>query len=372
MQQTNPTLYGKDTKGNIKEWSVYTDEATVTVAHGRLGGKITTKSYTAEGKNVGRSNETTPVEQAELEALAKWTKQLKRGYYHTVEEAQLHEPFTPMKCQDYKDFQHKVRFPGYAQYKLNGLRSMINEDGECLSKAGEVYKLPAHWKCIPDFIQQELGQPLDGEVFAGLGVLSLQVINGAWKKYKPGITEQLGYYVYDIPVPDVPFKERVNLLEQLAARIVQLGLQDLIHVVHTERIENQEQLDAFYAVALADKAEGIVYRNEDGVYEFGKRSYDVIKRKPRATMEVKVLSAVSDKNGDGVLTGVTKDDKIVEFLMRKDSHPTINYRKADNASQLIGQFVEIEYEELSDAGIPTKPVGVRVREMIEGTWEPAE
>lgn len=372
MQQTSPTLYGKDSKGNIKEWSVFTDEATVTVAHGRRGGKITQKSYTAEAKNVGRSNETTPAEQAELEALAKWTKQLKRGYYNTIEEAQAHEPFTPMKCQDYKDFANKVRFPGYAQYKLNGLRSLINEDGECLSKAGEVYKLPAHWTQIPSFIQNELGQPLDGEVFAGLGVFSLQVINGAWKKYKPGITEQLKYYVYDIPVPDIPFEKRVVLLEQLAECIVQLGLQDLIHVVHSEYIENQEQLDAFYAKALADKAEGLVWRNADGIYEFGKRSYDVIKRKPRATMEVKVTGMEIDKNGDGVLTGITKDDKIVEFLMRKDSHPTINYRKADNASLLIGQFVEIEYEELSDAGVPTKPVGVRVREMIEGTWEPAE
>lgn len=371
MQQTNPTIYGKDTKGNIKQWSVYTDEAIVTVAHGRLGGKITSKSYTAEGKNVGRSNETTPVEQAELEALAKWTKQLKRGYYHTIEEAQAHEPFTPMKCQDYKDFSHKVKFPGYAQYKLNGLRSMINDDGECLSKAGEVYTLPKHWLPIPEFIQAQ-GVPLDGEVFAGLGVMSLQVINGAWKKYKPGITEQLSYYVYDIPVPDIPFEIRVQMLNDLKDVVEEAGLSHLIHVVHTEYIENQEQYDAFHEKALADKAEGTVYRNADGLYECGKRSYEVIKRKPRGTMEVKVKGCRKDKNGDGVLTGVTKDDKIVEFLMRKDSHLTINYRKADNASQLIGQFVEIEYEELSDAGIPTKPIGVRVREMIEGTWEPAE
>lgn len=371
MQQTNPTLYGKDSGGNIKEWSVYTDGATVTVAHGRLGGKITTKSYEAEAKNVGRSNETTPSDQAELEALAKWTKQLKRGYYHTIEEAQQHVAFTPMKCQDYKDFADRVKFPGYAQYKLNGLRSMINEDGECLSKAGEVYKLPEHWLPIPEFIQAQ-GIPLDGEVFAGLGVFSLQVINGAWKKYKKGITEKLRYFVYDIPVSDIPFEVRVQMLADLKDVVEEAGLSDLIHVVHTEYIENQEQLDAFYAKALEDKAEGIVYRNAHGIYECGKRSYDVIKRKPRQSMEVKILSMRRDKNGDGVLTGLTKDDKLVEFLMRKDSHPTINYRKADNAINLIHEFAEIEYEELSDDGIPTKPVGVRIREMIEGTWEPAE
>ena len=372
MLQTNPTLYGKDSGGNIKEWTVYTNGAVVTVAHGRMGGKITTKSYTAEAKNVGRSNETTPEQQAESEAMAKWTKQLKRGYYQTVEEAEAHVAFTPMKCQDYKDFPHKVKFPGYAQYKLNGLRSMINEDGECLSKAGEVYKLPEHWKRIPEFIQNDFGYPLDGEVFAGLGIMSLQVINGAWKKYKQGITEQLGYYVYDIPVPDLPFKKRIEFLRDLAEMIVDAGLEDLIHVVHSEYIENQEQLDTFYAKALLEKAEGIVYRNEDGKYEFGKRSYDVIKRKPRGTMEVKVLSAISDKNGDGVLTAITKDGTLVDFLMRKDSHETINYRKYENAVTLIESFVEIEYEELSDKGVPTKPVGVRLREMVEGTWEPKE
>lgn len=58
--------------------------------------------------------------------------------------------------------------------------------------------------------------------------------------------------------------------------------------------------------------------------------------------------------------------------MRKDSDETINYRKEENALTLIGKFVEIEYEEFSDEGIPTKPVGVRVRKMIPGTWEPAE
>jgi ATP-dependent DNA ligase len=173
-------------------------------------------------------------------------------------------------------------------------------------------------------------------------------------------------------VPDLPFKKRVEFLKDLAEMVVDAGLENLIHVVHSEYIENQEQLDEFYAKALADQAEGLVWRNEDGTYEFGKRSYDVIKRKPRATMEVKVTGMVVDKNGDGVLTGITKDGKIVEFLMRKDSHPTINYRKAENAVKLIDHFVEIEYEELSDAGVPTKPVGIRLRQMIEGTWEPAE
>lgn len=371
MKQTNQTLYGKDSNGKLKQWTVFTDGATVTVAHGKVGGKITQKSYEAEAKNTGRANATTPEEQAEAEAFAKWTKQLKNGYYKTTEEAENHVPSTPMKCQDYKDFAHKVVFPGYAQYKLNGLRSMINMKGECLSKAGEVYKLPPHWQGIPNFISEVVGHPLDGEVFAGLGVLSLQQINSAWKKHNEN-TPLLNYYVYDVPVADMPFEKRVEVLAALKAVAEESGLDELICVVHTEYIENQEQLDAFYAKALLEKAEGIVYRNAHGVYEFDKRSYDVIKRKPRQTLEVKVISMRSDKNNDGVLTGEMENCKLVEFLMRKDAHETINYRKAENAETLIDQFVEIEYEEFSDEGIPTKPVGVRLRKMIPGTWEPAE
>lgn len=371
MQQTNQTLYGKDSNGKLKQWSVFTDGAVVTVAHGKVGGKITQKSYTAEAKNIGRANETTPEQQAEAEAFAKWTKQLKNGYYKTTEEAANHVPSTPMKCQDYKDFSDRVVFPGYAQYKLNGLRSMINMKGDCLSKAGEVYKLPPHWKAIPDFISNVVGHPLDGEVFAGLGVLSLQLINSAWKKHNDN-TPLLNYYVYDIPVSDLTFEKRLDILIALKQVVEAEGMSDLIHVVHTEYIENQAQLDAFYAKALAEKAEGIVYRNASGTYEFDKRSYDVIKRKPRQNLEVKVIAMSVDKNGDGVLTGEMENGKVVEFLMRKDAHESINYRKAENAETLIGSFVEIEYEEFSDDGIPTKPVGVRLRNMIPGTWEPAE
>lgn len=370
MAQTNPTLYGKASTGKLKEWTISTDGDKVITSHGSVGGKITSKAYTAEGKNIGRSNETTPEQQAELEALAAWTLKMKRGYYLTKEEAEAHEEFTPMKCQDYKDFAHKIVFPCYAQYKLNGLRSLVDDSGDALSKAGEVYKLPAHWKGITRFIKEQFGHPLDGEVFAGLGVLSLQVINGAWKKHKLGITEQLNYYVYDIPVKNVWFKNRLVMMNQLREDVEAAGLDELIIVVETVLINNQEELDAYFAKAVADKAEGIVIRNANGLYEPGKRSYDVIKRKPRYDMEVKVFKVRRDKNGDGVLTGRTKDGVEVEFLMRIDADEEVNYRKYENAVKLLDTFNTIEYEELSDAGVPTKPVGIRANRPVDPeTWE---
>ena len=44
-----------------------------------------------------------------------------------------------------------------------------------------------------------------------------------------------------------------------------------------------------------------MYRNLDGLYEFGKRSYDLIKRKTFVDFEAIVLSVEKDKNDCGVL-----------------------------------------------------------------------
>ena len=68
-----PTLYGKDSKGNLRVWTIKIEGNAVTVEHGREDGKLTSKTYYTKGKNLGRSNETTPEEQAELEAQAKHT-----------------------------------------------------------------------------------------------------------------------------------------------------------------------------------------------------------------------------------------------------------------------------------------------------------
>lgn len=370
---SNPTLYGKASTGKLKQWTIRTEGDQVITSHGSVGGKITSKAYTAEGKNIGRSNETTPEQQAEIEALAAWTLKMKRGYYLTQEEAANHEEFTPMKCHDYKDFSDRLIFPCYAQYKLNGLRSLVDDGGDALSKAGEVYKLPNHWKPIPQFISTTFQHPLDGEVFAGLGVLSLQKINGAWKKYKEGLTEQLKYYVYDIPVKNVAFKDRLTMMNDLRIMVADAGLDDLIVVLDTVLINNQEELDAYFSQAIADKAEGLVIRNANGLYEPGRRSYDVIKRKPRYDMEVMVFKIRRDKNDDGVLTGRTKNGVEVEFLMRIDADDEVNYRKYENAVKLLDTFNTIEYEELSDAGIPTKPVGIRANRPVNPqTWEPLE
>ena len=74
------TLYKRDSNGKVREYNIeWTGHGVMqpgyrTVA-GIQGGKMVTSEWKyTEGKNIGKVNETTPSEQAEKEAVAKWEK----------------------------------------------------------------------------------------------------------------------------------------------------------------------------------------------------------------------------------------------------------------------------------------------------------
>lgn len=349
------TLYGKDSKGELRVWSIYTEGAEVVVKHGKLGGKITEKRYTAEGKNIGKANETSDSEQAVLEAEAKYVKQLKSGYFPTQEEALNFEEFTPMKAQDYKKHASKIKYPCIMQPKLNGQRLMIDKNGVAWSKQGEPLELPAHWVGVKE-LAIELGG-LDGEVYAGLeseGGLSLQKIISAFRKPNED-TQKLKYYIYDLPISGNQ-AERIKGLQ-----VLQNPLESVV-MIPGIKVDDEMTGDTFYQFCVNSGYEGVVYRNLDGQYEFGKRSYNLIKRKPRSTSEATVKSVDKDRNGWGVLNCETFTGVQFRCQMKVDAGDK-NYRLYENALELIEQVIEYEYEEESDDGVPTKPVGVGIRQV---------
>lgn len=346
----------------VRVWKCWTEGATVVVEHGQLDGKQTSKRYDAQAKNIGKANETTPEQQALLEADAKVVKQLKSGYFKTIEEAKSFKPFFPMKAQNYNDHSEKVKYPCYMQPKLDGQRLMVSPTDGPLSKQGERLQLPKHWKGVERLASMMGG--LDGEVYAGLknmGGLSLQSIISAFRKENED-THMLKYYVYDIPFEGIPFRERVEILNVLSKSTL---VPDCVVIVPSILVSSKEEADKVYEFFIEKGYEGVVYRNLDGEYEFDKRSYDLLKRKPRKDAEARIISVEIDKNEDGILNcelvnGEHKGNKF-KCLMRKDADPELNYRKAINAVLLIGKTFTVEFEDYSDEGVPQKPVGKCLR-----------
>ena len=357
----------------LRQWSCFADGAEVVVIHGQVGGKQIEKRYTAEAKNRGKINATSAEQQALLEVEAKVTKQLKSGYYRTQAEAMNHVDFTPMKAHNSNDYKHKIKYPCYIEPKYNGQRLMVNSSGEALSKQGEPLKFPEHWKGVEDAVH--LVGSLDGEVFAGpvtQGGLPLQDIISAFRK-KNANTPRLKYYVYDIPVAST-MEERVRLLKILDTLVKSNNI-DFIEVTIPSVVNSWEEVMEYTNKQIELGQEGAIVRNFDGVYEFGKRSYDLLKVKVRLDAEAEVLSYALDKNDEPVYTvravNGEQTGAVFKLKMKIPDGKTItglNYRSKENAERLLGQHITYEYEELSSSEIPTptKPVGLCVREVREG------
>ena len=364
-------LYGKSSNGDLLIWGVEAVGEKVYIRYGRVDGKIQTRTTTCKDKNRGKNNYRSAESQAILEAQSKWQYQRDRGYFETKEEALAYVAWEPMKAQSFEDQAKKIVFPCYGQPKLDGCRVMIPASGNAVSKSGLDLSLPSHWSKGLRLLEASglLSEGLDGEVYAGLvseGGLSLQEIVSAFRKENQN-THKLEYYVYDIPGGGT-FEERVEKLAKLNDYIVKLAYEGVdipIRVVYTAMIENSEAGDALYEELVSRGYEGMMYRNAKGLYEHGKRSYDLIKRKGSVDFEALVLSVEEDKNGDGVMLCKTVNGEHIgsEFkaLMRIDA-AEINYRKYENALTLIGKTVTVQAESYSLDGVPTKPRGIAVRE----------
>lgn len=350
------TLYSKDNKGDLRVWSIYTEGSEVVVKHGKLGGKVQEKRYTAEGKSAGRSNSTTPEQQAVLEADAKYVKQLKSGYFIEKEDALDFQEFTPMKAFGYKDFAHKITYPCLGQKKLDGFRLMIDKNGQAWSKQGEPIELPTHWVGVKEFAINCGG--LDGECYAGLKHkegLSLQKIISAFRKPNED-TPKLQYWVYDIP-NDSTMLERHKTMNYLAD-----SKPTSVVLVNGVALRDENDADQYFEAKISQGYEGVVYRNLDANYEFGKRSYNLIKRKSRQTTEAVVQSVEKDRNGWGILQCKTFEGIEFKCQMRVDAAEK-NYRLYENALEIIGKTIEVEFEDYSDDGVPCKCCAIGLREV---------
>ncbi len=308
------------------------------------------------------------------------TEQLKPQSWYTHVKNNIGGVY-PYGEADAKYGAYDIEVEGNHNYFAEGIlvhncRHSVNSEGKAQSKAGLETANPVHWDRGFKLLQAFgfLRDGLDGEVYAGLkseGGLSLQEIVSAFRKENEN-THKLRYFVYDIPMAGT-FEQRAQRLAELHDRITRWEAEGIfipIQVVWTGMANTPEEADIVYEHFVGLGYEGMMYRNAKGLYEFGKRSCDLQKRKPRATAEAKVLSVRIDKNDCGVLTCELETGVTFDCLMRKDSHPTINYRLFENAQQLIGKYIEFEMECLSDSGVPTKCVGIGIREVNPETFEP--
>ena len=370
--QSFPTLYAIDKNGKIKVWTAAvlqtTDKnavaagyATARTTHGYINGKqqVALRDYNT-GKNIGRSNETTPLEQCISETRRKWTDKKEKEAYSETKPADYGEgygdisggwgggaddddddnddvdatdadagPFLPMLAQTFDPAdaaagtkkKKVITFPCFVQPKLDGLRCVsyatrtANDAATavCLqSRTGAFFTgLPHIAAALRPYLSQHPSVVIDGELYTDQ--MPFEELAGLVKKKK--ITDsdvarlkKVKYHVYDIydhARQDMPYSERMGLLASAVRRCgcvandtFSAGVAAAAEVVlvRTEKVAALSDFRRLFAEFVEAGYEGIMLRNAAGVYRANYRSNDLQKYKEFMEDEYRIIDF---KDGEG-------------------------------------------------------------------------
>ena len=350
---TFPRLYKPTKTGATQICDISVEGANVLTTFGQLDGKLQTSIDTCSPKNVGRANATTAEQQAILEAQSKFAKKVKSGYSETPSSTPTVQ--LPQKVKNYRDDKHLVKFPCYVLPKFNGVNGTywLLPDGslKLTSRGGdELPPIPHLESYIRKKMKDACTTCLNGELF--IKGESLQNITSAVKKPKE-LSKQLEFLVFEFPLINTPFSEKVQYLD-----------------VPVAKISTSYGLEKIYEYTVSLGLEGIVVYNADAMYKFNERSSSVLKYKPILDAEYIIRDYNTDRNGHPVFTCETPSGQSFKVKPKGTNEERLQII-ADFETKYKNKYYTIEYEMLSDAGIPLKPVGIGLR-ACDSTGEPTE
>lgn len=346
-------------------WRVRTEGADIVTEYGLVDGEKQFARKTATPKNVGRSNATTAEEQAVLEARAMWQKRRDRKYAESIEEAKK-ELIRPMLATEFEKRKDKnVTYPAYIQRKLDGVRALAFWDEgkiEIMSRNGKSWRDIGTVEHIAKALERILPEELifDGEIYAHGE--SFQQTTRLVKKYREGLSEQLYLHVYDIidrGALETPFSERYLRFEWLEE---QIEPHDPLEVVRSELVHSEDEVYERQAAFMEEGFEGAIVRTGTGHYQYGARSFDLLKVKSFLDAEYEI---VGHKDGIGKFEGA------IIWVCRLPTGATFDVvpmgsmeeRRAwfEEGDSHYGSMLKVRYFEVSEDGVPRFPVGEGIR-----------
>jgi DNA ligase-1 len=411
-----PTIYGVEKNGKTKVWTarIYRDQlngfATAEIEYGQLDGKkqSTSREY-AEGKNIGKKNETTPLQQCISETRRKWQDKMeKEGYSLVIPNSETQtQPQTqtqkqtqttdasnpnntinaintintikvfPMLAHTYEPLSSKnkkndIVFPCYVQPKLDGLRCIFymapngssNESKVVAqSRTGAYFETVEHICAeLRPILLQNPGLILDGELYTA--DMPFEELAGLIKRKKTSEADMarvqlVKYHIYDVVV-DGDYSER-------HARIVgAISKADKCHhleVVHTQLIHTVNEFKQAFGEYVAAGYEGIMLRNAHGLYRQNYRSHDLQKYKEFVESEYPIVGfKEADGRDKGTVVWVCATDECRQFSVRPRGTQEQRRQWFQDGPQHVGKLLTVIYQELSELNVPRFPVGKAIRD----------
>jgi len=342
-------LYKLDSLKRLRYLDIYSEGPEIVQVSGLLeSSSPITHRKACKPKNIGKSNETNAIQQANSEVKSLIEGKLTEGYFKSIEECNTEEVILPMLAKSYKEEKDKIDWsrPVFIQPKLDGMRCLAKE--YLMSRQGKIISTVSHIeKSIPgsDYI-------LDGELYIhGEGFQeNMRLI----KKYRKGETEKIQYWVYDLVDTNYSFETRYNTLQ-----VIVKGIKNIV-LVPTYKISNEKELIKYHKQFVADGYEGSIIRWGTAGYKVNGRSSNLLKYKDFQDLALPIIDIIPNDanqlhgtpifelNGKQFKSGVKMSHKEREELLT-------------NKEDYIGKTGEIRFFELSEEGTPRFPVFLGLR-----------
>ncbi len=291
------TLYQKTKTGKIQQWKIWVEpkgeskHPEVWIEHGQTDGKKqTTFDVVESGVNLGKANETTPLEQAYLEMERKITKQKEHGYVYDISKTEekktidFDSPFPKELCfykpknsvEDTKIAELEKNKKAIYTVKRDGMMHIIRVSKKF---GAEIYTRTMDLASDKfPHLQEAFGALPNGTVILGEIILdkdgkdnfsavsSICRSDALEAEIKQGTLGKVSYYAFDLA-----FYKSENLLTSMGYKKRLEELDKLIKWLNNPFIKSVEVIDKPHKQALKEVIkrglEGLVVWDADGTME---------------------------------------------------------------------------------------------------------
>lgn len=343
---TTTTLYGKDSKGKIRQWAIHAEDYHIIIEHGLLDGKLVRKTELVKEGKQSRTRH----EQVVSMLLSRIKKQKDKGYVEDLETCRNEQRTNalglvrPMLAKPIDKRAKDCSFWGAMwQRKLDGHRALITRrDGTFVaySRNGKGIDLPH----LSTGLNLEEGETIDGEVY--IHGKTLQEISSLIKKPREE-SLVLRFHAYDFVSPD-SYQIRLNHLK----RVLDGAQGAVLH--ETYSLDEGHDMYTLTETAISEGFEGGIVRLAGFGYQDGARSTSLLKIKKFEDSEHVVLDIVPSKDQHAILCLATDDGK--EFRCNAPGGHAARSEVWENRDKYLGRSVQIRYSVLTPDGIPFHPV----------------
>lgn len=367
------TLYNIDSKKKIRyvSFSIVEVPAVGNIikrSSGLVGGTaVPQPDITITSGKAGRTID----EQTQLEFNALISKARDKGYKDTADELSTVKTDDngnkkPMLASDPKGkLETMIKGKkGYASTKLDGVRMLLGKGPDgffSVSRGGKSYDVVCKnifkEEGLEEFFEAYPDVYIDGELYQH--GKSLEEISGAarkkeWDEDRHG---ELEFWVFDVLIEGMPFKDRRSVL--MALDFLLVG-GNYIKVIAQIPVNDYAELKRLHDTWVERGYEGAIWRDENNLYEVGGRPKSMLKMKLMQDAEFEIVGATKGLRPEDMVF-VMKTKEGLTFEAKPIGNVVTRTTYLENIDSLIGKMATIKFFYISAKGVPNLPIFKHVR-----------